>query len=999
MLIILLTCFLSDVSLGTLQNLQLDDNDDPFETEDPLMKFMSAWAALALRMAAIDNQTLKDTADDVNLNTPDLVSEKYFSSFVHFINIHAPFWKSTIDTIRYDQKRPIFAMIGRFAHPPADGIKCLTETATRMLERPSSLAALVPKYMAHFWIPMQLAQHYRLLPNEDSRKALLSFLPLHLDNYFRSVDARLQVLISKQYSGLSILICQNLVTVLSNILITIACSDANLTACLYEERGLTEHGLSTEERADLLQLSWKFDTLKKCIIEGRMEIRAQGVESMSQELVQNHKKYVEGRVSPIEHPIAQFLGEFIISRKLIQYLVGVESHPQLVQRSHNILGFLIVTGRLTNGDTDTIWKAIAVSQESRSGEAILNMLTQCLNFCTYSTLLYLVEKLKETSVHAFDVKMLNFSARVIDFLRQKWEDENFSDTKMDMPPFDLCIRLIRESALDNFNSPENGQTVHEWAAWKLRHLLSVGPSEEARESIFTECLCDISVPKISATGSISAITQLLGTQQEELVRHLARDMSLTSILADDLTRMVGEATNTKLSPTMQHERLAVRLGLLYLVISIAPETIDSRLALSLWDAMVGSMAINDGARDAAWDTLINVARLSKTWNRFIDLCISRFLPTLSPRFLVPGCLAFADTARQYITQSAESRSPGEQLTGPTAAELMWHLSLSVPPGKAGMEHRAIGMLIGLYLDSPDAHQRSREANDSLHIELVERCINQLTTAASKLKGFSEGTSSGEDEPMVIVASNYEVSAQKLSFVRSLMILKEFVRGVRSRPMYSPPPQLPSKLPKDFDEIKGNPISIKYQAFSEGRKNGDISTFEVGGLETVEDLIRKLSALTRFPKFTAIAGGQRLDLDSISKRSLQELDFPSKGLLLIRKVSNVGSVSDASLSGLRPMEVEILRHFEDLYRLLSMEESQARQVRCRPRLINLSSTHALITAQVYDFLVAFPPHSSITSLVCSHDASLEQAYPIDTPFKVLYSVYALKFSLSQHSQMV
>ncbi|KAL9102182.1 MAG: hypothetical protein Q9163_002630 [Psora crenata] len=965
----------SDLSLGTMQVLPLE-NSDSFENDDPLTKFLSAWAALALRMAAVDKQTLEDTVKDPT-PTPDLASERYLGSFLQLINIHAPFWKCTVDTSRYDLRGAILAMIIRFTAQPADGIRCLAGTSKAILERPTNLAALIPKYMAHFWIPMQLAQHYRLLPAEDSRKALLSFMPLHLYEYFGSVNSCLQVLISKQVSGLSIGFCQNLVSVLSNILLTIGCSDEELTRHLCEERGLADHGLPVEERADLLQLSWKLDTLKKCIVEGRMEIRAQGVDSMSQELVQKHKKYVESRISPIEHPIARFLAEYLINNKLVQYLVGAESHPQLMQRSHNIIGFLVVTGRLTNADTDTIWKAVATSYESRSGEAILNMLSQCLNLCGYSTLLYLVEKLNETPVHAFDGKMMNFATRVIDCLRQKWEEESLTDAKLDMPPFDFYIRLIRQSAPDRPDGPENGRAVHDWAVWKLRHLLSMGPSDQAREQIFMDCLQDISDPKLSATGSISAITQLLGIQQEDLIRHLARDMNLTSILVNDLSRMVGAGIDLSLSPGLTHERLAIRLSLLYLVILLAPETIDSEAALTLWDTMVGSRAIDDSARDAAWDTLINVARHSRTRNPYIDLCISQLLPSLHSCYLVPGCLAFADTVRQYYTQTAESRSPGEQLRGPTAAELMWHLSLSVPSGKAGMEHRAISMLVGQYLDSPDAHQRSREANDSLHVELVERCINQLTTAASKFKAFNDGTSNGEDEPMVIIPPDDEVEAQKLSFMRSLMILKDFVRGVRSRPMYSPPPQTPSKLPKGFEEIRGDPITIKYQAFSEGRKNTDISTFEVGGLETVNDLSRKLKALTRFSNFTAIAGGQRLDFESIKDRKLQDLNFPSQGLLLIRKAPNAGPVLDFPGLGLRPMEVEILRHFDDLYRLLGMEESLARLV--------------------YDFLIAFPPHSSITSLVCSLDVSLEEAFPPSAPFKILYSVHALKLSLSHQLQ--
>ena len=916
----------SDPSKGTIQSLQTNaDNDDAENDLDPLTSFLSAWVALALRMTEIDRQTLKDTIFDAN-TTPDLISDRYLISFQYIMKYDVQFWRSLVDPARYDIKKLVFVLMTRFVPTPGAGLKCLTDTATGILDRPASLSSLIPKFTSHFLIPSFIASAYRTIPN-DAQTALLSFIPMQLYQYFVAVDARLQELIGKQTPGLSISFCQNLIFALSTILPAIATSDEDRAISLCNERGLAHQGLSLEERADMLQLSWKFETLRKCIMEGRMEIRVQGVDSMQQDLVNNYKKYVEGRFDLSEHPISLYLSDFLIKNRIVQYLVSADSHPQLMQRSFNIVGFLIVTKKLTNTDTDMIWSALVTSSESRSGEGIVNMLSQCFHLCDYSTLRYLVGKLNELPVTGFDGKMLSFTSLVLTHLRDKWTVDNFDESKkLDMPPFDLCIRLIRQAPPDGPSSPENGRQIVEWAIHHLRHLLPLGPTHQAKEAIFAECLDDIIDPKLSATGSICAIYNLIGDHKLHYIQHLSRDLDMTTILVNDFSRMVHGHTGSHLSPTSIHERLTIRLHLLHLVLLMAPETLNSETDTLLWEALVGSKAISDNARDAAWDTLINVARNSVTRNPYIDLCISRFLPNLSARFLVPGCLTFAEVAKQYIMQSAKSRPPGEQLQGPTAAELMWHLSLTVPSGRGDMEHRAIGMLISLYLDSPDAHRRSREANDSLHIELVERCINQLTAAASKLKAYSDGTSSGEDEPMIIVATDEEAQVQKLSFLRSLMILKEFVRGVRSRPMYSPSPEIPPRLPKDFDRLRGEPIAIKYQAFSEGKKNGDISLFHVGGLETVDDLARKLTLLTGFSKFTAIAGGQRVDLVGKADRKVEDEDFHRKGLLLIRKVASADPMPNNLLaSGLRPMEIEVLRHFDDLYGLLNMEEDLARQV--------------------------------------------------------------------------
>ena len=62
-------------------------------------------------------------------------------------------------------------------------------------------------------------------------------------------------------------------------------------------------------------------------------------------------------------------------------------------------------------------------------------------------------------------------------------------------------------------------------------------------------------------------------------------------------------------------------------------------------------------------------------------------------------------------------------------------------------------------------------------------------------------------------------------------------------------------------------------------------------------------------------------------------------------------------------------------------------------------NALILKQVFDFLVTFPPHEAIVDLVCSENASVTVLFPPEVPYKGLYSVYALKASLTRQLQDV
>ena len=183
--------------------------------------------------------------------------------------------------------------------------------------------------------------------------------------------------------------------------------------------------------------------------------------------------------------------------------------------------------------------------------------------------------------------------------------------------------------------------------------------------------------------------------------------------------------------------------------------------------------------------------------------------------------------------------------------------------------------------------------------------------------------------MVVVASDEEVNSARLAFSRSLLILKEFVQGVRSRPRYSPPPLKRTQLPADVRDIKGESFQIRYQSFSGGTNTG-IHSIEIGDLETIEDLTQRLVALTGFSKFTAIAGGQKLDLATNSNTTLREMKFDQKGLLIVKKAHSASSLPDlAPTPELRPLELEVLKNFPDLYQLLSTEEKLAKEVSGSP----------------------------------------------------------------------
>ena len=902
------------------------NSSEILEVESPLQSFLVAYTSLALRMARIDHQTLVENFDDAGALT-DLVSERYLQTLYPVMGYGYPFWKHLIDNTNYDCRFPITAMMARFMQSPADGLSLMTRISKEILDHSQRVPMLIQKFFVYINIVNRFMQHFRMLQNgkteaDDALELSLYGLPIQAHRFFVAVDERFKEFITKQVPALSIDVSQGFVLHLSTLLRHVAVSDEQLMRGMMGERLIMIQHLSREESTFLVELAWKFDILKRCVFDGRMEIRVQGVETMQAELVTVYTKFISSGPAQRDHPIPQYLSDFMLANKLVEYFVGVESHPQLITRCGNIIGFLVVTHRYTENESDIIWKAVTSCQDSHFVDTILTMMPSIFNIAQYPILLYLTTKLNELPIHCFNGSMLNYGRSLLKHLRDLWKWDPVNP-KMDMPPFNLCIRLIRESAVEGSMEAPRKRDIHLFATSELTNFLAFGPSDADRKVIYQDCIQDISDHTDFASGSVSAINALLAHGED--IPSLTNEWDFARLIVEDFAHTIEAERSTNSLSQIVGDRLGPWLTLIQTIILYVPDTIKANTATQLWEYAVGLQALNSSARDAAWMMIfLYVIRKVNHRNSFIDHCVKEHLPRLQPPFYTLGCLSFAKDISNYHLRTV-SRLGDSVKQEPTAADLLWQLSLTAPSGI--IERQAIEFLVALYLDSPENQRRSRAETEAIHIGVVERCIRQLTSAASKLKAFSDGTSSGEDEPMVIVASEDEVQVQRLSFSRSLTILKEFIGGIRARPRYSPRVQSKPHVFQQPRDVKRDTIQIRYQSFGSGT-SADIRTIGAGDLETLQEFTQRLKSLTGFSKLTLISGGQKLDLANISDQTLQELKIDQKGLLLVKRDADAESMPDlASTSALRPVEVEVLTYFPDLYQLLTMEEKLGKEVGC------------------------------------------------------------------------
>ena len=873
-------------------------------------------------MVRIDYHTLNQRCEDSG-PPPDLLSDRYIDACCNVMNQGCPFWKNKAHTSDPDFKTTVSAMVNPFLQPPENGVTLMLGISKEILTRSPAASKLFQKCSAQIQMMTRLVDLYHIMHSDtigldELLVPVFAGLPSQAYQSFQAIGEAFQNLISKQVPALTIDASQGLLSQLSSLLRHIAAADDEFTESFLREHSIQARALSRDERELLLELVWKFDMLKRCILEGRMEIRVQGVEVMQADLVHIYTRYIQNSSNPKDHPIVQYLSNFMLANRLVEYFVGVDSHPQLIGRCGNIIGFLVITGNYFESHSDTIWRAVVNSADPRFVDALLLMLSSIFTFSSYPILLYLTTKVNELPVHLFDSSMIRFGAVLLDNLRRKCDGDNQG---INMPPFHLCIRLIRQIAIEDPLDTVKRREIHQFAAGEFKALLHYGPSVEDRRAIYEECIRDISDGTNHATGSIHVMDALLSRAYEKELSSLIQDWDVARLIAQEFARYTETGNTTTESWHKVDDDLNIRLNLIQNLIVFTPDTITADVGAKLWEHSVGSKALNHQARGLAWMSFLGAIRKVTRRNSFIDRCIKDYLPQLHPKSYTEGCLYFAQNVSNYHYRIAHVK-PEDVLKEPTAGDLLWQMSLAALPGT--VESNAMNMLVAFYLDGPDTQRRSLNETEAIHIGVVERCVRQLTSAASRLKAYNEGTSSEEDEPMIIVAPEEEVNAHKLSFTRSLTILREFVRGVRSRPRYSPQIHKQVHISVGSNEVKGISMQIRYQPFGPGTSN-DIRTIEVDRSELMRDFASRLKSLTSFAKLTMISGGQKLDLNKILDQTVGALKLDQKGLLLVKRDSDLESESNPSPSvGLRPVETEIMTHFSELYDLLAMEERLAKE---------------------------------------------------------------------------
>ncbi|KAH9866726.1 hypothetical protein J1614_008419 [Plenodomus biglobosus] len=695
----------------------------------------------------------------------------------------------------------------------------------------------------------------------------------------------------------------------------------------------------------LVSNAWKFKVLRKYITTGKMDLRVLSIAAMDSALIEIWREL--GTHDPsCNSPVLQYLADFLLHGRVVDYIVSVDSHPQLISRSGNIVGFLVVTHRWSDSQADTIWNTVAHSPDFRVVAATMAMLRNIVGLMGPRDILYLCKKLYELPLERYTLEILQFLRDLSSQLMTKAPHMAYTEVGHEQRPWSVCIRMLRDTAPSR-DADKDLLNLHAEASEQLHGLLHL-VSEEERHAIYEDCAQHIAGRTTQATGSVRVIFVLAAALHSGDGPFFQEHLQLSRQILQEIPKLV-EAEIKSGPYSCQKLVLQYRLELLALFICRAGLAISADLYNDIWHYTVGPGALSDAARNIAWAQFLQTIKLSPK-NEFCEKLVGSYVPTLDPHYFTDGLFEFVanygfSTNRLHV-ETEDGKTIALQNSG---HDLLWLLMTeSLPQSPIG--DRAARLLATRYAKLNDTPGVSLAEVEAAHVALAEKCIAELRCTSKMARTDS------------LTSRRSEIRCQKI-----LLFQKLLLEYIRQQPDLNRSRRTDSKVDEP-DVPFGSAITIKYQC------GNDRQSVSMAAEHTLGDLYTRLCHATSFSKINMFAKGQRLNLATNANQKLSDLDIGGQLLIQRAEGAQVTRPLLGPILGTSAFETTLLEYFDELFELMESDD--------------------VISQMLFDFLTFFPPRATFTDLVLSGKAQSETLFPPGKSFQARYAARALQYGLME-----
>ncbi|KAI9665205.1 MAG: hypothetical protein M1831_002215 [Alyxoria varia] len=770
--------------------------------------------------------------------------------------------------------------------------------------------------------------------------------------------------IEKQTSTLSVEVHRWVISYMGTLARGAATMSHHAAVELVESSSGSQQVEFAAQNPDLVRILVVEGLLLKCLYKGRMELRVLGITLLAEELVVFYNAR-QGR-GPTDDPWMPYMAEVIAQDQIIEYIVSANSHPQLISKSQDIVGFLFVTKHWPKRISDAVWHTVSSGQDSRIIEAVVNLLTTCfrMRYVKPDTFLPACEEVAELPLRAFSSPAL-FS--LIDQMIFNIGEPDLMPARITLRS--LLVRLLRSVHSSPTTKEVNVEFVRHSAMRQLKQLQEATEDDEERRSGLVELVRDLDGDSSAGTPIVDFLRAYVTNRRILDDRSFVlEELGLPSIVARNLGSFSESAGSQSALQTIL-TGLQARLHLLMEMFDLSAEThLDLDLERLVWDNLVGNNVLDKSCQDMGWHLLADfIGRVARP-HGFVERCVQDHLAGLALESLSEGFIGFSKNAFSY-TRRFHGKITDEEGFSDRLSDLFWKTILKCPHDNI-VQH-VTQMLCALHLDLNPNRTEFAESLSESHVKVVERCIDQLRASATKLQqSHADGIAANATaSPHNTTASGQSLVSEEACFSRGLNFLLVFLSEVRIRPVFrvleqnkTPSPQL-----ANMSGTSGDSIVLKYQSFQGNGNQSKIHEFEIGSLANYGDLYTQLCRLTGFSDLSVYVGGQKLDF--IQNSSSTVANLVGKGHLLVKSLSENTARRPNSSRALSRAEEAILAHLDEIYNFLDLESALSRKV--------------------FEFLGEFPPQQNILGLLASENFSLKDMFPFGKFYKTLHHLRSLR----------
>ncbi|RMZ67789.1 DFFRY protein [Pyrenophora seminiperda CCB06] len=709
----------------------------------------------------------------------------------------------------------------------------------------------------------------------------------------------------------------------------------------------------------LVSHAWKFKILRRYLTKGKMDLRMMSITAMDTGLIDIWRQYNDQDPSS-RHPVMQYLADFLLDGNIVDYIISVDSHPQLIARSGNILGFLVVNHRWSDRETDATWNTVATSPDPRVISATMTMLRAIIHLMKPVDQMYLCAKLYELPISSYTMDISRFfgdlSLKIVD----RASPEDYATRDHSAFPWNVCIRMLCDT-MTNAERDKVMLGLHKEAIDHLRNLARHITTDE-RQAIYRECADHISNHSPKATGSVKVIYTLSTSIDSSGELFFQENQDVLCLILKEIPWFV-EAEQEAGPSTHPSLGLRYRLELLALMICRAGDSIPTEIYQDLWEYTIGTRAISNNARNLAWVQILQTIHVFPN-NEYCKRLVSEHLPNMEPKFYTHAMFDFVANYSFPTTRQRVRTEHGEktvlQIPG---ADLLWPMIISSPEGT--IEDLAAGLLADRYVHINEAEGITLGDVEAAHIVLVEKCMQEIQSACKIVRAH---VSSRANAAISAAVSDRMVHDKEGHCRRIILFVKLLLEKIRQRPEFNRGRRADSKV-DEMDVPYGDAIAVRFQS-----GNNERQTVMMGADHTLDDLYRKLCYVVGYTKLNLFARGQRLNVAERSNEKISEIDFGGQLLVQRAPEAEVTHPFSGTVTGSSVFESTVVKYFDELFSLMDSDDT--------------------ISQMLFDYLTFFPAPSRIADGVMTDHTQSEDLFPPRKFFQARYAALALQARLQE-----